>query len=98
MYMAWLNDLDPQPPYLFICWVRGADWSDTVDSWSLPGLYSIDTAETCLTEHGWRRLSDWHPIEFGHVAIVDQTRGGDDDHGNLSTRERVAGLSLSAAR
>lgn len=70
MFKAWLIDLDPQPPYLFILWHWTAEWCDFVESWDLPGPYSIHTAETSLAEHGWRRLSDWHRNGFGHAAYV----------------------------
>lgn len=106
MFMAWLNDdFNPGAAHMAIRWYRGCDISEGVDSWLVPGPRSIDIADDSLAEHGWRRLTEWHPVELGHAAMVDQAGGDDhDNHSSLRAlrawngQQRDAELSLSAAR
>lgn len=71
MYMAWLSDdFNPAPAHLTVRWYRGCFLSEGVEAWFVPGPWSVDLADGELAGHGWRRLSDWHPVELGHAAIV----------------------------
>lgn len=68
MFLGWLRDAHPDPPHLVI---RNPAFSRVLDSWVVPDPGSLDAADASLAEHGWRRLSHWHPVNRDHhVAFV----------------------------
>lgn len=81
MFLAWLHAEPSRPAHLVIRHYRDAGLCEDADSWpvdapaGVDGQPVFDAADASLREHGWRRLSHWHPIEHDHAAFV--TRPGD---------------------